>query len=202
VDLNSSSRWFWRLLFVLTLALLSSPARGQTSTPPAAFPITPGNAFEGHINNTLFSVRYSFDAQAGDSLTIRMDATSGDLDPYLLLFSPSGDAGRRRHRQRRPQCPDRPGRAPERKVCRGAALPAGITRRAARTVCGWTSRSGGRLADRCQSVDLRGVSHIDYQDFRADTWRQRKRYLPPARRSGARHHDPHRRRSRPAGDAL
>ncbi len=54
-----------------------------------AFPITPGS-YEGNINDTTFSVRYSFEAQEGDTVTITMETTSGDLDPFLLLLGPTG----------------------------------------------------------------------------------------------------------------
>ncbi len=53
------------------------------------FPLSPGTV-EGNINDAVPSVRYSFDANADDSVSISMDTTSGDLDPFLYLYAPDG----------------------------------------------------------------------------------------------------------------
>ncbi|MBL8133395.1 MAG: PPC domain-containing protein [Anaerolineae bacterium] len=45
-------------------------------------------ALEGNINETFPAVRYSFEARVGESVTILMETTSGNLDPLLLLFGP------------------------------------------------------------------------------------------------------------------
>jgi hypothetical protein len=79
------------ICLLVLIAVLTSPALAQTPTPIPTFPITPGQTLEGNINNRLFSVRYSFEGQAGENVTIRMNATSGDLDAFLLLFGPGGD---------------------------------------------------------------------------------------------------------------
>src|SRR5690606_16213621 len=60
-----------------------------TATTVPVFPIGPGS-IEGNINDTFSSARYSFEASRGDSVTIRMETTSGDLDPFLSLFGPDG----------------------------------------------------------------------------------------------------------------
>lgn len=86
----------WRAL-ILALALLPSLALAQTPTPteppPATttpvFPLRPGT-IEGNINDAVPSVRYSFEARADESATIRMETTSGDLDPFLFLYAPDG----------------------------------------------------------------------------------------------------------------
>jgi hypothetical protein len=51
----------------------------------AVFPITPGS-YEGNINATTFSTRYQVTLPAGQTMTVDMHSTSGDLDPLLLLF--------------------------------------------------------------------------------------------------------------------
>lgn len=70
----------------LCLILLLLPLAVTAQTPPV-FPLRPGTV-EGNINDTVSSVRYSFEARAGDSVTITMETTSGDLDPLLLLYNP------------------------------------------------------------------------------------------------------------------
>ena len=80
-----------RLVFILYLSIfLTLPTFGQDATPLPAFPITPGS-YEGNINNFSSSIRYSVALAEGDTVTIRMDNTSGDLDPYLFLFAPDGE---------------------------------------------------------------------------------------------------------------
>ncbi|GAB1422355.1 hypothetical protein MASR2M15_25840 [Anaerolineales bacterium] len=54
-----------------------------------AFPITPSIPVEGNINNDNPTDRFSFEAIAGDEITIDLRSTSGDLDPFLLLFNAS-----------------------------------------------------------------------------------------------------------------
>jgi hypothetical protein len=82
-----------RLLPLLLLAclLLALPATAQqtTPTPVPVFPLQPGTV-EGNINDLAPKVRYSFEAGSGDSVTINMDTTSGDLDPFLFLYAPDG----------------------------------------------------------------------------------------------------------------
>jgi hypothetical protein len=60
-----------------------------TATTVPVFAIRPGS-IEGNINDTFSSARYSFEANRDDSVTIRMETTSGDLDPVLSLFGPDG----------------------------------------------------------------------------------------------------------------
>ncbi len=81
-----------RLLPLLLLIILLSPALpalAQQATEVPVFPLQPGTV-EGNINDAAPRVRYSFEAAAGDSVTIHMDTTSGDLDPFLSLFAPDG----------------------------------------------------------------------------------------------------------------
>lgn len=53
------------------------------------FPLRPGSV-EGNINDRFPSVRYSYNAIAGESVRVRVEPTSGDLDPVLTLISPDG----------------------------------------------------------------------------------------------------------------
>jgi hypothetical protein len=66
-----------------------TPEVSPTATTAPVFPIRPGS-IEGNINDTVSSARYSFEASRDDSVTIRMETTSGDLDPFLSLFGPDG----------------------------------------------------------------------------------------------------------------
>src|SRR5262245_8343426 len=79
------------VLLILMITVWALPVVAQTPTPMPTFPITPGQTLEGNINNRVFSIRYNFEGRAGDNVTIHMNATSGDLDPFLLLFGPGGD---------------------------------------------------------------------------------------------------------------
>src|SRR5262249_39660351 len=76
---------FWLILAPSALAQTPSGA----STPTPTFSLQPGTV-EGNINDTVPSVRYSFNANSNDSVSISMDTTSGDLDPFLNLYGPDG----------------------------------------------------------------------------------------------------------------
>jgi hypothetical protein len=81
------------LLCVLLLTFSLHPATAQdapTATPVPVFPIAPGS-LEGNISDAQPVVRYRFDARAGDVVSISMDATSGSLDPFLVLLGPSDE---------------------------------------------------------------------------------------------------------------
>jgi hypothetical protein len=51
----------------------------------------PAGSIEGNINDTFFTTFYSFDVVTDDVVTITMETTSGDLDPFLNLYSLDGD---------------------------------------------------------------------------------------------------------------
>lgn len=79
-----------RLLSPLLLCLMiAAPAFAQQPTTVPVFPLKPGT-IEGNINDAAPLVRYSFDASADDSVSISMETTSGDLDPFLFLYAPNG----------------------------------------------------------------------------------------------------------------
>ncbi len=78
-----------RLIPLVLICLTAALASAQESTPVPTFPLQPGTV-EGNINDSAPSVRYSFDASADDSVSISMDTTSGDLDPFLSLYAPDG----------------------------------------------------------------------------------------------------------------
>lgn len=65
----------------------SSEPENKPITP--TFPLLPGSV-EGNINDRFPSVRYSYSAADGESVRLRMEPTSGDLDPVLTLISPDG----------------------------------------------------------------------------------------------------------------
>jgi len=83
------------VLFVITLPLAAqtgtpTPTPTVTVTPIPVFPLRPGSV-EGNLNDSLPRLRYGFTANTGDSVSIRMENTSGDLDPLLQLFDPTGE---------------------------------------------------------------------------------------------------------------
>lgn len=67
----------------------AAPTPTPTATSAPVFPIRPGT-IEGSINDAVTSVLYSFEATAGQSVTIRMETTSGGLDPFLSLYDSGG----------------------------------------------------------------------------------------------------------------
>ena len=81
----SFRKWF---LITIVMLLAVVPINGQAVD--TAFLITPGT-IEGNINDTFSSTFYSFDVVAEDVITIDMATTSGDLDPFMNLYSPNGD---------------------------------------------------------------------------------------------------------------
>jgi hypothetical protein len=50
-----------------------------------------GVPVEGALDNTVFRQIWRFEASGGSVVDIRMQALSGDLDPFLVLISPLGD---------------------------------------------------------------------------------------------------------------
>ncbi|MCZ2098888.1 MAG: PPC domain-containing protein, partial [Anaerolineae bacterium] len=81
------TRRLFPLLILCLVVVLPAFAQQPTSVP--VFPLKPG-AIEGNINNAAPVVRYSFDASADDSVSISMETTSGDLDPFLFLYASDG----------------------------------------------------------------------------------------------------------------
>lgn len=66
---------------------LSTPR--PSPTVESVFPLRPGTV-EGALNATVPLIRYRFDALADQSVTLRMEPTSGTLDPVLTLLDPAG----------------------------------------------------------------------------------------------------------------
>lgn len=77
----------WLVITILTV-FVGLPIHAQSVE--NAFPISPGS-IEGNINDAFYSTFYSFDVVAEDEVTIEMNTTSGDLDPFMNLYSPTGD---------------------------------------------------------------------------------------------------------------
>jgi hypothetical protein len=72
-------RAFW--LILCGVALLTGSAAAQDGTP-----IRYGQAVSGTIDDDNPSDRYIFEGAAGDRVTVKMEAVSGDLDSHLLLM--------------------------------------------------------------------------------------------------------------------
>ncbi|MEM6530574.1 MAG: PPC domain-containing protein, partial [Chloroflexota bacterium] len=81
-------------LLVLLVLLPTAAAQEFTPTPQPTFPLDGlvGVPVEGNINDQTPEVRYSFNATAGTAITLTMNSTSSDsnLDPLLILLSPTG----------------------------------------------------------------------------------------------------------------
>ena len=75
-------------LLLICGVLMSLPGMPVIAQQPPVFAIDPGTV-EGNINSNFFSQRYSIQLEAGQTTTITMQATSGDLDPYLYLSDDS-----------------------------------------------------------------------------------------------------------------
>lgn len=58
---------------------------------PAITTLDYGDSRTGAIEGFVYEVEYTFEGQVGDVVTISMDATTGNLDPYLELYSPEGE---------------------------------------------------------------------------------------------------------------
>lgn len=105
-----------RWIIVGTVALLLGACSStEPSTPlpqgpivPTRAPVTPaptativasnaipqlvfGESITGEIRGSNVENRYVFEASSGDVIVIRMQATSGDLDSYLILEGPDGE---------------------------------------------------------------------------------------------------------------
>lgn len=70
----------------------ASPTPGPTeSISTLPLPIRYGDSVTGRIEGSTFQREYTFEALAGEVITVDMTAASGDLDPYLSLLDPRGE---------------------------------------------------------------------------------------------------------------
>ena len=76
--------------FELQLGYDLLPDSTEMPPTPALQQLEAGGGINGTINDAEFEMRYSFEGRAGERVTIRMDATSGDLDPFLILRNAAG----------------------------------------------------------------------------------------------------------------
>jgi len=60
------------------------------ATQIAASQPLPSTTVTGSLNRSTPALAYTFEGVAGDTVSITLDATSGSLDPYLILLAPSG----------------------------------------------------------------------------------------------------------------
>lgn len=80
-----------RLLFVGVWVLIGVGIGWAQEYPPdMPFPLTVGVPVEGNINDGTSGAQFTVQGNAGDVVTLTMEATSGDLDPLLFLFDPNG----------------------------------------------------------------------------------------------------------------
>lgn len=85
------------LIIVIMMICAVGPAAHRTAAQDndpfgdqSIFRILPGNV-EGNINDSVPRVLYSFELAAGQTATIDMMMTSGDLDPFLTLYTEQAD---------------------------------------------------------------------------------------------------------------
>ena len=62
-----------------------------TATPEPRYYLDRNDRVQGTLSDRNRQDRYEFYAEAGDLVTIKMDRTSGELDPLLELYDPRGD---------------------------------------------------------------------------------------------------------------
>lgn len=53
--------------------------------------LVPGETVQGVLDDAQFQQAYRFEGRAGDSVTLTMAADAGDLDPYLVLMTATGE---------------------------------------------------------------------------------------------------------------
>lgn len=80
------------LLILLIISLFSSLAITQ-ATPPhqSGERLNFGEAVTGTIDDNNFRQSYNFSGRQGQVITLTMNSQSGDLDPYLILTSATGE---------------------------------------------------------------------------------------------------------------
>ena len=84
--------------YVLLLTFGSAPPE-DTDTPDVDEPTDPnevrainfGETVQGELTNANFADEYTFETEAGDTVSIELRATSGDLDTLLELYNPTGE---------------------------------------------------------------------------------------------------------------
>lgn len=78
-----------RVALILLIIVVGSLGLAEAQSPPS--PINDGQTLEGELNNIQRALQYIFSAEAGDTVTILMQTTSGNLDPFLSLATFEGD---------------------------------------------------------------------------------------------------------------
>lgn len=93
----SRRAWGWAVALVL-LTTMALPLHAQEATPEA--PDQPNLSYglgaTGEIDDNDPRVLYSFDGLRGEFISLTLRATSGDLDPVLLVMDGAGDVLARR----------------------------------------------------------------------------------------------------------
>jgi hypothetical protein len=84
--------------FALTLTLgedmptlETTPTAAPTEAGDDSGGLVYGGTLSGTINEDSSSLEFPFTGSAGDVITLRMNATSGTLDSYLILLDPAGE---------------------------------------------------------------------------------------------------------------
>jgi len=97
IQVSGSDQTAGEYALKLTLAtpggITPTPTLSATTVSPdsIAGTITYGATVQGELDNNIYRQSWRFRGNAGDTLDIRMTATSGNLNPMLALISPLGD---------------------------------------------------------------------------------------------------------------
>src|SRR5262245_61899556 len=82
-------RAFGIMMVIVLVGVPISWAAPLRQAPP--LPINYGQTVEGELNDVQQAIQYIFDAEVGDTLTILMQTTSGDLNASVSLETFEGD---------------------------------------------------------------------------------------------------------------
>ena len=84
----------YRLRLTREASAPAATTRPRATSTPRATSISYGQTKTGRLSSTNLLDQYTFNARAGDVVTISLDRTSGTLDPSLRLRNPSGAIAR------------------------------------------------------------------------------------------------------------
>lgn len=71
--------------------LVSTPSHAQQNFCKTATTIEYGQSATGRLDANTFAVAYCFTGEAGDTVVIEAEATSGNLDTFLVVTDPAGE---------------------------------------------------------------------------------------------------------------
>ncbi len=90
---QTAGEYTLKLVLTTSGATTPTPTLSATTISPDAIAgmLTYGAAVQGELDSNIYRQSWRFRGSSGDTIDIRMAATSGNLDPMLALISPLGD---------------------------------------------------------------------------------------------------------------